>query len=307
MDLSSIAAAIPPLNLRSCLIHRHGEIIYEHYRHSQIAEELSKVNSCTKSYLSALICIALDHGILPSADTKLQEFFPQLRKDKDSRKQHITLRHLLTMTGGWHWTEFGGHNSFPRMTRSPDWVGFALDQPLSHQPGEVMEYNSGSSQILSAVLAQASGLSITRYAEEYLFGPLGIEAYRWEQDPQGIHTGGFGLWLRPCDLLSLGLLYLQKGKWKQRQLISSNYVELSVSPAIDVTAPWRGSYAWHWWNDSFEEGGGPGYDYFYARGYGGQFIYVIPSLETIVVLTDDRRKREHPPADVFRRFIAPYF
>lgn len=306
MDLSSISAAVVPLHLRSCLIYRQEKLIFEHYRHHQVEYELTKINSCTKSFLSALICIAMDQGLFPPPDTKLSECVPMLDKEKDGWRKDITLRHLLTMSGGWRWKEFGGINSFPQMTRSQDWVAFALEQPMATPPGEVMEYNSGSSQILSHLLVQAIGGSLVSFAETYLFGPLGINDYHWEQDPQGIHTGGFGLSLRPADLLNFGRLYLQQGQWENRQLISSELAVHSVQPAIRVTAPWSGSYAWHWWCDSFEGDGKPSFDYFYARGYGGQFIYVIPSLETVVVLTDDRRKRERPPVDVFPRLIAPH-
>ncbi|MDU4695926.1 MAG: serine hydrolase [Paenibacillus sp.] len=306
MNLTSITEAITPLHLRSCLIRREGRLVFEHYRNAQIADQLAKTNSCTKSFLSALICIAFDQGLLPPPDTAIRTFFPQLDKDPDERKREITLRHLLTMSGGWNWTEFGGHNSFPRMTRSPDWVQFALEQPMADRPGDRMEYNSGGSQLLSAILVQAAGTPVTRFAEEYLFGPLGIEKFRWEHDPQGIHTGGFGLWLRPDDMMKFGLLYLQQGVWNGRQLISRERLAESVRPAIDVEAPRRGCYAWHWWTDVYQEEGAKSFDFFYARGYGGQFIYVIPSLETVVVLTDDKLKRDRPPAEVFRLGIAPY-
>ena len=313
MNLSAISTALPPLHLRSCLIHRQGQLVLEHYRDVHTVNEIVKINSCTKSILSALICIAMDMKLLPEPDTRISEFFPSLKEDRDERKRDITLRHLLTMSGGWNWTEFGGHNSFPRMTRSPDWVRFALEQPMADQPGDRMEYNSGCSQLLSAILVQASGLSTAEFAERYLFGPLGIEAYHWEQDPQGIHTGGFGLSLRPADLLKFGLLYLHQGVWNGRRLISSELSTLSVQPAIDVEAPRRGCYAWHWWTDIYApdlEAAGveapAGFEYFFAQGYGGQFIYVIPRLGTVVVLTDDKRKKDRPPVHVFRDCIAPY-
>lgn len=118
MNLSAISAAIQPLQLRSCLINREGQLVLEHYRNTQVADQIAKTNSCTKSFLSALLCIAFDRGLLPPPDTQIRTFFPSLNADSDERKREITLRHLLTMSGGWNWTEFGEHNSFPRMTRS---------------------------------------------------------------------------------------------------------------------------------------------------------------------------------------------
>ncbi|GAB6990164.1 serine hydrolase domain-containing protein [Paenibacillus pini] len=311
MNLTSLASAITPLDLRSCLISHRNQLIFEHYRDQHISNEIAKINSCTKSILSALICIAMDQGLLPQPQTRITSFFPQLANDPDPRKQEITLQHLLTMTAGFNWTEFGGQKSFPRMTRSSNWVDFVLEQQLSDSPGTRMEYNSGVSQLLSAILVQVIGMSTARYAELYLFKPLGIESYQWESDPQGIHTGGYGLRLLPSDMLKFGQLYLDHGKWNNGQLISKELITRSVQPSIAVDAPRRGLYAWHWWADSFLDtvndsgSGGTSFEYFYARGYGGQFIHVIPSLDTVVVLTNDKRKKEQHPGDVFHEYIAP--
>lgn len=321
---------IPSLDLRSCLVSMQGENIYKHYRNQEAASQIAKVNSCTKSVLSALICIAMDHGWLPDASTPLSAFFPALASDPDPRKPLITLEQLLTMTAGFNWDEFGGQNSFPRMTRTEHWVNFALEQHLSHTPGTHMEYNSGVSQILAAILMQHTGMSVAGFAERYLFGPLGITEYQWECDPQGVHTGGFGLKLLPDDLLKFGQLFMQKGMWHGERLISSELVTRSTEAFITVTPPNRGSYGWHWWVDSCKSdepsdfSGEPKpspvsestsvnsadrnetvLDYYYARGFGGQFVYIVPQLELVTVLTNDKRKKEKPPLDVFPRLIAP--
>ncbi|MEC0127578.1 serine hydrolase domain-containing protein [Paenibacillus pabuli] len=309
---------IPPLDLRSCLVSVRGETIYEHFRNEEAATHIAKINSCTKSVLSALICIAMDQGMLPDASTPISTFFPQLKSDPDPRKAEITLEQLLTMTAGFNWDEFGGQNSFPRMTRTDHWVNFALEQHLSHSPGTHMEYNSGVSQILSAILMQSTDMSVAEFAERYLFGPLGIHQYEWEVDPQGIHTGGFGLKMLPGDLLKFGQLFLQKGMWNDQSLISSDLVIRSTQPAIKVTPPNHGSYAWHWWVDVYSEEttalsdasisseqNQPSLGYYYARGFGGQFVYIVPALELVTVLTNDKRKKEKPPLDVFPKRIAP--
>ncbi|CAM2847955.1 serine hydrolase [Paenibacillus taichungensis] len=311
---SMLHQIIPPLDLRSCLVSVRGEIIYEHYRNQEAATHMAKINSCTKSVLSALICIAMDHGWLPEAPTPISTFFPQLVSDPDSRKPEITLEQLLTMTAGFNWDEFGGQNSFPRMTRTDHWVNFALEQRLSHVPGTYMEYNSGVSQILSAILMQSTGMSVAEFAERYLFGPLGIQQYEWESDPQGVHTGGFGLKMLPEDLLKFGQLFLQQGMWNGQSLISSDLVSRSTKPAISVTPPNHGSYAWHWWVDAYTNETSEAkvaeqptsiLHYYYARGFGGQFIYIVPYLELVAVLTNDKRKKEKPPLDVFPKRIAP--
>ncbi|KWX77623.1 serine hydrolase domain-containing protein [Paenibacillus jilunlii] len=311
MNQMTLQQAIAPLNLRSCLISTHGELRFEHYRDDRTASEIAKINSCTKSVLSSLICIAMDQGLLPAPSSSAAEFLPQLRRDKDTRKQEITLEHLLTLSAGFRWSEFGGLNSFPKMTRSPDWVEYVLEQPLADAPGTRMEYNSGISQLLSAILVQGSGMTTARFAEQYLFGPLGIEEYQWEADPQGIHTGGFGLKLTPSALLKFGQLYLQQGCWEGAQLISRERLARSVTTAMHAEAPRRGGYGWHWWTDSYPHAAGDGeppaaIPFYYARGYAGQFVYVLPEPQTVVVLTQDNKHgKNNPPADVFSEHIAP--
>lgn len=326
MNWTTLASDIAPLNLRSCLISRHGRIEFEHYRDRHTASNIAKINSCTKSILSALICIAMDLGLLPDAATPASVFFPRLASSSDPRKREITLEHLLTMSAGFEWTEFGGRNSFPRMTKSPHWVNFVLELPLADSPGTRMEYNSGISQLLSALLAEAAGMPVARYAELHLFGPLGIEAYEWEADPQGVHTGGFGLRMRPLDLLKFGQLYLQRGHWQDRQLLSPSLVELSVSPALPSGSHRQGSYGWHWWSDIYvakdmdgdaekdthgdtnwdaDRGSSRSFTYYFARGYGGQYVYVVPAADAVVVVTADQGKKEKQHVDVFRQYIAP--
>lgn len=310
MDFDGLQKAVSSIDLRSCLISQNGTTAFEYYRDERAKDEPAKINSCTKSIVSALFCIGMDRRLIPEVTTPAADFFPQLAASGDSRKRQITLEHLLTMTAGFNWTEFGGQKSFPRMTRSSHWVDFVLEQPLSEAPGTRFEYNSGVSQMLSAILCEVTGMTTARFAELNLFGPLGIESYEWEIDPQGVHTGGYGMWMKPGDLLKFGQLYLQQGKWGQEQLISSERIMQSVRPYIMVDPPWLGGYGWHWWVDRFSvptEGQAPGtsIDYFYARGFGGQFVYVVPQLKTVVVLTEDKRKKDRHKIEIFREWIVP--
>ncbi len=300
MDLDALSRQCELQELSSCLIHRRDALIYRYEQIAGASSRLAPINSCTKSVLSALICIAMDQGKLPGPDTPAARFFPQLRDDPDERKQAMTLEHLLTLTAGFRWTEFGGANSFPAMTRSANWTAYTLEQPLADTPGTKMVYNSGVSQLLAAVLAQAVDETIAAYAERHLLHPLGIERYAWKRDPQGIHTGGFGMELAAADMLKFGLLFLHEGRTQGRQLISEALVNRATSPAISVSPPERGSYGWHWWCDEIA-----GLRYYYARGFGGQFIVIAPALDAVIVLTRQPRKRGPSPLDLFREHIAP--
>ena len=328
LDVDNLISDFKSHNIRSCLIAHKGVLRLEHYREPHLKQEIAKINSCTKSIVSALVCIAMDKGLLPQPETPIAAFFPQLKDDSDHRKRKITIEHLLTMSAGFRWQEFKGINSFPNMIKTANWVDYTLSQPLAHAPGTYMEYNSGCSQLLSSIVSEVAGCTTAQFAEQYLFGPLGVEDYEWEYDPQGIHTGGFGLKLKPDDMLKFGQLFLNLGVWQGDQLISATMVKRATTPFIETNAPRRGRYGWHWWIDSFvqeadkviDKVDNTGVDsvhhgenqsasitlnYYYALGFGGQNIFVIPSLDLVVIITRDQTKRSKPPADIFRQIIAP--
>jgi CubicO group peptidase (beta-lactamase class C family) len=312
LELTSLIHELHELETRSCLIEQQGKMILEYYREPEIANEHYKINSCTKSVLSALVCIAIDQQIVPQPDTPILEFFPRLSEDSDPQKRDITIEHLLTMSAGFNWTEFGGQNSFPTMSKTSDWVRFVLSQPLSDVPGTRMEYSSGCSQLLTTILRHASGQTVAEFAEQQLFQPLGIDSYYWETDPQGTHTGGFGLRLKPLDMLKFGRLYLNEGGWDGRQLIQTETVRYSTRPFLPAAKPQKAFYGWHWWTSSFREDTGlyktaksTETAYYYALGFGGQYIVVIPSYDMVVVVTADKFKKKRTPVDIFRQYIVP--
>ena len=143
MDSTALSHEIEAYDLSSCIIHSNGELIYHYEKSKQASSLLMPIYSCTKSVLSALICIAMEQQLIASSDTLILHYFPQLHHEQDERKKNITLEHLLTMTAGFHWNEFGGINSFPTMSRSSNWVQYVIEQPMSDVPGTTMVYNSG--------------------------------------------------------------------------------------------------------------------------------------------------------------------
>ncbi|WP_058829442.1 serine hydrolase domain-containing protein [Paenibacillus polymyxa] len=307
LELKPLIHVLNELETRSCLIEQQGHTIMDYYREPQFANELYKINSCTKSVISALVSIAMDQRLVPKPETPILEFFPQLAKDSDPRKRDITIEHLLTMSAGFNWTEFGGQNSFPTMSKTSDWVQFVLSQPLSDIPGTRMEYSSGCSQLLATLLRSASGQAVAEFAEEQLFQSLGIDNYQWETDPQGTHTGGFGLHLRPLDMLKFGRLYLNEGSSEGRQIIQTETVRYSTRPFLPASKPQKAYYGCHWWASSFSDERETGTEtgFFYALGFGGQYIIVVPSYDLVVVLTADKFKKKRTPVDIFRQYLVP--
>ena len=176
---------------------------------------------------------------------------------------------------------------------------------MAHEPGERFAYSSGVSQLLAAILAQGIDGSIAAYAEQALFGPLGIERYAWKSDPQCIHTGGYGLELSARDLLNFGMLYLHQGVWNREAIVPQALLNASVQPAVAVPAPERGEYGWHWWVDSAPADSTRSEEtrYYYARGFAGQFVFVVPEYEAVVVFTRKRQRKGRSPHDLFRQHV----
>jgi CubicO group peptidase (beta-lactamase class C family) len=153
-------------------------------------------------------------------------------------------------------------------------------------PGETFVYNTGGSHLLSVILTEVTGQDTAEYAEEKLFEPLGIEPGRWQRSPQGETNGGFGLELRARDMAKLGYLYLNLGRWDGEQIVPEDYVRASTTwqSAGDATGGWA-AYGYQWWVTATAAG----YPAYFALGYGGQHIFVVPDLDLVVVAAIERR------------------
>lgn len=279
-----LTAQVPHID--SLLVVRHGYLVYEQYSRRMGPAKLHNMKSATKSVLSALIGIAIQTGDLASVDEPLGYILPDLfRSISDQRKRAITIRDLLTMRSGLEWDEYGP--SDVQMTASPDWVRFVLEQPLAHPPGTVFNYSTGDTQLLSAALQALTSLTALAFADLYLFGPLGIRQRAWPADPQGITVGGAELALTPRDMAKFGYLVLNRGQWAGEPIIPAAWLEQSTQPRTLLEPVSEDDcadlgYGYLWWlrpQGQFES--------FIAVGYGGQFIYVIPALDLVVVMTGD--------------------
>ncbi|MFX1301557.1 MAG: serine hydrolase domain-containing protein [Promethearchaeota archaeon] len=268
--------------LRSILVVRHGYLVYENYfGNPEMENQTNNIYSCTKSVTSSLVGIAVSQGYL-DIDEYLVDFFPNMTiENLDSRKQAITVEHLLTMTSGLPWDEwsypYGSPlNDWDRMTGSPNWVEFVINRPMDYVPGEQWVYNTGGSHLLSAVLTQATNLSALSFAETHLFGPLGITDYAWNDDPQGNHNGGSALRLRARDMAKFGFLYLHNGTWDGEEILPASWV--TASSAHHATVDSQTQYGYQWWIH-------PSIDAYAAHGHQNQHIFVFPHLDMIVVFT----------------------
>jgi CubicO group peptidase (beta-lactamase class C family) len=264
-------------HIYSVLIVRYGYLAYERYYQGFHAGFPFEVASITKSITSALVGIALDEGYLQSLDQRVMDFFPDLAAPElDSQTGELTLRHLLTMTSGYSWSEDGPW----RWPHSGSWFTFALKMTIADSPGARFGYNTPAAHLLSGVLARAAGQSAADFAQAFLFEPLGIARPDWMTDPEGYTTGAHGLSLRARDLAKFGYLYLNRGQWDGRQVVPAAWVDESTRRQVSGGFPQGEDYGYLWWTTA--EAGHPAY---FAAGYGGQYVEVIPALDMVVVIT----------------------
>lgn len=277
LSLDGAAAAGEALpRLHSLLVSHRGELVLERYYNGTRATRPANVKSVSKSVISALVGIAVDRGHLRSLDQPIADFFPELAQ-ADSGKRAIRIVDLLTMQSGLESTS--GRN-YGAWVQSRNWVRDALRRPLLNAPGTRMDYSTGSSHLLSAILTRATKQSTWAFAQEALAKPLGISLARWPQDPQGIYFGGNDMLMTPRQMVAFGELYLRRGRVGEARVVPRSYVEASFVPRGQSRWGSDRHYGYGWWIR--ELAGEPA---FYAWGYGGQFIFVVPSLELVVTTT----------------------
>jgi len=284
--------------LHSLLASRHGEVILERYFHGTRATTFENVKSASKSVISALVGIAIDRKLLPGVDAPISPYFHELSAaNADPAKRKITIEDLLTMRSGLVDTNRG----YGAWVQSPNWVRYLLTRPLQQQPGEPMNYNTGNTHLLSAILAKVSGSDTWTFAQNTLAAPLGITLAKWPRDPQGVYFGGNDMLLTPRQMLKFGELYLRQGRNGDRQIVPSSWVEASWTPRTRSLRSGH-QYGYGWW--IMELAGRP---VEFAWGFGGQYIFVVPSLDLVVVTTssialgDDRREYRQELFDIVEK------
>lgn len=265
--------------VQSIIIQQNGEILYEEYKKNVTGNTTTNIKSASKSVLSLLVGIAIDQGYLQGTHQTIGEFIPDyFRENPDSEKESITIHDLLTMRSGLETTSF---RNYGRWVLSDDWVRFALDQPMSEEPGGRMVYSTGTSHLLSVILTKATGMSTRDFAEQYLFAPLDIRVGGWDRDPQGYYMGGNNLALSPLALLKIGSIMLNGGRYSGNQLVPEKWIEESLE--VYTSSNFNDyDYGYLWWR---RDTGGR--KLHFAWGNGGQYIIILPGLDAVISITSD--------------------
>ena len=288
-SVDAAARALP--RLHSLIVSRGGEVIFERYYNGARRDRPANIKSASKSVISALVGIAIERGLIPSVTTPIVKYFPELAQEADARKREITVEHLLTMRPGLEGTS---NRNYGAWVTSRNWVRHALARPMFAAPGEEMEYSTGNTHLLSAILTKASAKSTWEFANEALARPLGFTLPQWPRDPQGIYFGGNDMLFTPRQMLAFGELYLNDGRVGGQQVLRRDWVEHSCegrtrnrrpgNPGFDANReldPLRDrEYGYLWWVYEIR-----GYDTCFAWGYGGQYIFIVPALDLVIVTT----------------------
>jgi CubicO group peptidase (beta-lactamase class C family) len=290
MDSASLARLIETVGAYkqdSLMIIRHGRIVAEAYYAPYVTGISHDLRSVTKSVVSTLIAIALQHGILDSVDHPVIDLFSDKRiSNVDENKKAMTIQSLLDMTSGIEWQEraYTPDETIMRMYKSPDRTEFVLTQPMSSTPGTKFYYNSGNPYVLSALITKKTGQSAFDFAKQELFEPLGITSAQWGRvDAQGVTDGEAGLFLSPHDMARVGYLYLHNGIWDGKQIIPSSWVDRVKEGKVSATFGMH--YSNLWW--SLPEKGA-----YMALGRHSQVILVLPKLDVVAVMTGILRDDE---------------
>lgn len=288
--------------LASLIVKQRDSIIVERYYRGTRSDRATNLKSVSKTLLSPLVGIAIEEGLIRGPDQPLRELLPEYFRrleeaDRDAgAKRDLTLHHVLSMTSGIESTSFSNYGAW---VSSRDWVWDQLRRPMVCRPG-CFEYSTGSTHLISAILSRRAGESLKAYAERKFFRALGIRLPEWDRDPQGRYLGGNNMALTPRQLLRVGEVFLNGGRWEGRQLVPEWWIDLSWRPR--ATSPWNGhGYGYLWWSDHW--GGRTAH---FAWGYGGQYLVLVPTLDLVVVVTSSLSGRERGHTRRLRDFFDDY-
>ena len=261
--------SFPNTDIHSTMILRHGKVVAELYPEPFRAEYGHQLFSCSKTFTAAAVGLAIEDNRL-RLDDRLASFFPEFLPDVVSEDlAAITVRDLLTMTSGFE-------VDTKMRTIHADWIRSYLNHPIVAQPGKRFAYDSIDTYLLSAIVQRVTGMKIIDYLKERIFVPMHITEAYWEESPEGISCGGWGLYLQPESMAKFGQLLLNEGQWEGKQLLPSSWVKEMTSAHVNDY------YGYQMWMCDY-----PGASR--ADGAYGQYIFIVPDKEMVIVITQCRK------------------
>lgn len=294
-------------NVHGVLIVKDDKLIVEEYFYEYDQSKLHQLRSTTKSFISALVGIAIDKKLIKSKDETVLSFFPEHEvKNPSEEKKKITIENLLTNQSGLECDDDNPKSAGNEMKMgiSPDWVKFTLDLPMTDRPGNKGKYCSGGVIVLGRIVEKATGKPLKDFARKYLFEPLKISNFEWNFKPDRSSAETFcQLYLSPRSMAKFGQLYLNDGKYGGKQIISNEWIKQSLAKHSVVNDT---DYGYLWWRPWFNVNGKRA-DGIAAKGFGGQRIYLRPDLNLMVVITGGNYNGNSPSDSMLINYILPPF
>ncbi len=299
----------------SVLVARGGKLVVEEYFYGFERETWHDMRSASKTLASTLVGLAVREGRITGPEALALPFFSKYRgyANWDARKAQITVRDLLTMSSGLDANDsdprsVASEGAYQSQTVRPDWIKLALDAPMIADPGSQPLYGGANPLILGGILEEALEEPVEWFAHRALFEPLGIEHYKFFLDPTGVVYMGGGLHMRPRDMAKFGQLYLDDGMWQGRRVLSEEWIQESWGRYGRLAPLDRNGhqYGYLWWHHRYPVGDEI-IETLEARGNGGQYIFVVPSLQLVVVITSGnfRTGKTRQPEEIMRQFVLP--
>ena len=318
--------------VHSMLVYKDNKLVLEEYfeghryqwdapkHHGEWVEwdrsALHGVRSVSKSITSACVGIAIDHGFIESVQQSIFEYLPDHQHLNKEGKDKISIEHLLTMTSGLAWDEWGAPLSSAENDMVGIWyqdkdpVSFILGRPLVHEPGTSFTYSGGNTAILGEIIKNATDMEFDRFSEKYLFQPLGIDSSYWAvRYDNGVIEASGSLELTPRDMLKIGVAFLDHGQWGGERIVSEQWVEESAGEYrgnhginIPGVASGRQGYSYSWWTKQYTYAGKK-YKMYDAGGWGGQNIMVLPDVNMVVVFTGGNYTSKAQPHEILADYI----
>jgi len=276
-------------NVESIIVFSDGKLKFEKYYNGNKRDSLHLIQSQTKSIMALLMGIAIDKGFVENENVPVKFYFPEYFSNGDKLKSGVTIRDLLTMTAGFAWEEMipfdDPNNDNANMFESGNWLQYSLSRPMATEPFKEFKYNSGCPMIVAGIIEKATKMKLDDFADKYLFGPLKINRYTWLKDRAGFCHAGGGLSMLPADVVKIGILVSNNGKWDSKQVVTEEWIRKVTISYISTSFDTSG-YGYFWWIRDMRIRENKTIMMASAEGAGGQKLYVFPDYKLIIAFTE---------------------
>ena len=277
-------------NVESLLVYSQEKIIFEKYYNGTFKDSLHQIQSQTKSITGILTGIAIDKGYIKSENELVASFFPGYFNTDDLLKAGLTIKDLLTMSSGFKWKELeipynDPENDNMNMYNSGKYLEYVLPHTMDKKPFTEFKYNSGCPVIIAGIIEKSSNMPLDKFAEEFLFKPLDISDYYWIKDMKGLCHAGGGLFLKPADMLKIGVMILNKGIYNNKRIVSEDWINKSVQSYFQTSFDISG-YGYFLWIREMPVNESKTTKVISAEGAGGQKLYIFPEYNLVISFTE---------------------